>query len=192
MNSVDQLFGKLQALGAGEFAHLNGPLSTHLRGTEALLREWGAPEPVCAAGLYHAVYGTDGYNPALTSLAGRKHIAELIGDEAESLAYLFGACNRTVFYPRIGTDAQRMFADRFTRAEYEISLRQLAELCEITLANEMEIASNSPEFKALHGRYLSQLFERMSGLVSKAAFRAFRTVLPPIPSLQVQWVQRGR
>jgi hypothetical protein len=177
MNSVDQLFSKLQALGAGEFAHLNGSLSMHLRGTEALLREWGAADVVCVAGLYHAVYGTAGYNSALTSLAGRKNIAELIGVEAESLAYLFGACNRRVFYPRIGTDSQLMFADRFTNAEYEIGFLQLTQLCEITLANELEIASNSPQFKALHGPYFSHLFERMSGLVSKAGFRAFRTIL---------------
>src|ERR1700730_12891019 len=171
MNSVDQLFAKLQSLGAGEFAHLNGSLSMHLRGTEALLREWGAPDVVCVAGLYHAVYGTAGYNPALTSLAGRKNIAELIGVEAESLVYLFGACNRRVFYPRIGTDSQLMFADRFTNAEYEIEFLQLTQLCEITLANELEIISNSPDFKALHGLHFSQLFERMSGLVSKAGFR---------------------
>lgn len=177
MNSIDQLFSKLQSLGAGEFAHLNGSLSMHLRGTEALLREWGAADVVCVAGLYHAVYGTAGYNPALTSLAGRKNIAELIGAEAESLAYLFGACNRRVFYPRIGTDSQLMFADRFTNAEYEIGFLQLTQLCEITLANELEIASNSPEFKAQHGLYFSQLFERMSGLVSKAGFRAYRTIL---------------
>ena len=191
MNPVDQLFAKLQSLGAGEFAHLNGSLAMHLRGTEALLREWGAADMVCTAGLYHAVYGTDGYNPALTSLAGRKNIAELIGVEAESLAYLFGACNRSVFYPRIGTDSQHLFADRFGNSDYEISLLQLAQLCEITVANEMEIASKSPEFIALHGRYLSQLFERMSGLVSKAAVQAFRTILAPMPGLQIHWVQHG-
>jgi Tautomerase enzyme len=50
MSSVDQLFAKLQSLGAGEFAHLNGSLATHLRGTEALLREWGAADVVCVAG----------------------------------------------------------------------------------------------------------------------------------------------
>ena len=177
MDSIDQLFSKLQSLGAGEFAHLNGSLSKHLRGTEALLRKWGAAEMVCVAGLYHAVYGTYGYNPALAPLAGRKSIAEVIGIEAESLAYLFGACNRKVFYPRIGTDSQLMFADRFTNAEYEIRYLQLTQLCEITLANELEIVSNSPQFVAAHRLNLSPLFEKMSGLLSKAGFQCYRTIL---------------
>lgn len=197
MNSVDQLFSKLQSLGAGEFEHLNGSLSMHLRGTEALLRQWGAADAVCGAGLYHAVYGTDGYNPALTVLAGRKNIAELIGVEAESLAYLFGACNRKVFYPRIGTDAQLMFADRFTNVEYHISLLQLTQLCEITLANELEIVSNSPQFIAAHRLNLSPLFEKMSGLLSKAGVRSYRTILhgdaqpAPQPALNADSSVRG-
>lgn len=177
MSSIDQQFSKLQSLGAGEFAHLNGSLSKHLRGTEALLREWGAADTVCVAGLYHAVYGTYGYNSALTSLAGRKNIAELIGVEAESLAYLFGACNRRVFYPRIGTDAQLLFADRFTNAEYEIGYLQLTQLCEITLANELEIVSNSTQFIAAHRLNLSPLFEKMSGLLSMAGFQSYRSIL---------------
>ncbi|WP_414707495.1 DUF6817 domain-containing protein, partial [Rhodoferax sp. UBA5149] len=40
-----------------------------------MLRSWGACESLCVAGLYHAVYGTDRYKPALNSLAGRQGIA---------------------------------------------------------------------------------------------------------------------
>lgn len=177
MKTTQELFAKLHALGAGEFEHLNGSLAAHLQGTEALLRRWGASESLCVAGLYHAVYGTDGYNPALTSLAGRGGIAEIIGSEAEELAYLYGACNRKVFYPRIGTETQLMFVDRFNTSEYAIEPSQLANMCELVLANELEIASNSAEFRAKHGVALSRLFERMSGLVSEAGFQAYRSIL---------------
>jgi hypothetical protein len=177
MKTSDELFVQLQALGAGEFEHLNGSLATHLRGTEALLRSWGASESLCVAGLYHAVYGTDGYNPALSTLAGRSGISELIGVEAEKLAYLYGACNRKVFYPRIGTESQLMFADRFNNSEHAIEPAQLAQLCELILANELEIASNSAEFRAKYGAALARLFERMSGLVSEAGFQAYRSIL---------------
>jgi hypothetical protein len=177
MKTTDELFAHLQTLGAGELQHLNGSLVAHLRGTEALLRSWGANESLCVAGLYHAVYGTDGYNPALTLLDGRKSIAALIGTTAEELAYLYGACNRNVFYPRIGTEAQLRFADRFTNTEYAIEASQLTSLCELILANELEIASNSAEFRAKYGAALSKLFERMSGLVSEAGFQAYRSIL---------------
>lgn len=177
MKSSEFLFTELQRLGAGEFEHLNGSLAAHLHGTEALLREWGAREVVCIAGLYHAVYGTDGYNPALAGLDMRKRIAELLGQEAEELAYLYGACNRKAYYPRIGGASQMMFADRFTETEYEITTAQLRDLCELILANELQIAQESEEFRVRHGAILSRLFNRMEGLVSEAGFQAFRKIL---------------
>jgi hypothetical protein len=177
MNAPDTLFTKLQAMGAGEFVHLNGSLASHLTGTELLLRSWGASEVVCIAGLYHAVYGTDGYNPSLTGLNSRPQIANLLGAEAAEMAYLYGACNRAVFYPRIGGDSQLLFADRFQSSEYAISLEQLKNICELILANELEIASNSVEFKAAYGPRLALLFERMHGLVSERGFATFRKVL---------------
>jgi hypothetical protein len=177
MNQSNNLFTELQALGAGEFEHLNGSLAAHLRGTETLLREWSACEAVSIAGLYHAVYGTDGYNPALVGISMRKHIASLLGKDAEELAYLYGACNRRLYYPRIGTESQLIFADRFTNTEYLISNEQLRDLCELILANELEIAQGSADFRAQHGANLSKLFMRMEGLVSETGFKTFRKVL---------------
>jgi uncharacterized protein DUF6817 len=176
MKTTEEQFAKLQELGAGEFQHLNGSLAAHLCGTEALLRAWGANESLCVAGLFHAVYGTDGYDQALTSLVDRNVISELIGPEAEELAYLYGACNRKVFYPRIGTQNQLVFADRFTNTEYAISQTQLAGMCELIMANELEIAGNSAEFRAKNGAALSRFFGRMSGLVSEAGFQAYRSI----------------
>jgi hypothetical protein len=172
------LFAQLQDLGAGEFEHLNGSLATHLHGTETLLRQWGARPALCRAGLYHAVYGTDGYQPALLGLAHRQRIQALLGEEAEALAYLYGAADRGRFYPRIGTPAQCLFSDRFTQADHEISLNQLADLCELVMANELEIASGSEAFRAQYGAALSELFERMQGLVSEAAFASYQAILP--------------
>jgi hypothetical protein len=177
MSQSDTLFAELQALGAGEFEHLNGSLAAHLRGTESLLREWGARDAVCIAGLYHAVYGTDGFNPSLVGIDMRQRIASLLGQEAEELAYLYGACNRRVYYPRIGTESQLVFADRFTNTEYDISNEQLRDLCEMILANELEIAQGSAEFRAQHGANLSRLFGRMEGLVSETGYRTFQKVL---------------
>lgn len=177
MATPDALFAALHAMGAGEFAHLNGPLADHLHGTAALLREWGNREALCAAGLYHAVYGTDGYTPALTDLAGRARIAALIGDEAEALAYLYGACARSRYYPRIGSAAQSLFADRYTDTEYVISDSLVHDLCELILANELEIAQGNAAFRAQHGAALAGLFERMAGVVSAGGFAAYRRIL---------------
>lgn len=177
MPDPEALFAALQSLGAAERAHLNGTLAAHLRDTAALLRAWGAPEPVCTAGLYHAVYGTDAFRTALTSPSMRQNIRELIGPQAEELVYLYCACQRDSFYPRIGTPTQLQFPDRFTDTDYTITRGQLACLCELILANELEIASGSATFRAEHGESLCELFNRMAGLASDTALRAYRSIL---------------
>lgn len=176
MGDTDPLFATLRAMGAGELAHLNGSLEAHLHGTAALLRAWGAPEPVCIAGLYHAVYGTDAFRPALTSTAMRQSIRDLIGVQAEDLVYLYGACHRETYYPRIGRTSQLQFSDRFSGTDYAITTHQLSGLCELILANELEIASTSLAFRAEHGESLGELFERMHGLASDAGMRAYRAM----------------
>jgi hypothetical protein len=169
----------LQALGADAFAHVNGSLAVHLRGTEALLRRWGNREAVCLGGLYHAVYGTDRITGSLADLGMREAIAEVIGAEAESLAYLYGACARKTFHPRIGTPDQLMFADRFAHCEYPIAASQLRDLCEMTVANEVDLALANARFRSRYGAELIEFFERMRGLASEAALAAARETLRP-------------
>ena len=168
---------RLHALGADAFAHLNGTLEAHLLGTERLLRRFGNEEAVCLAGLYHAVYGTDGITGALMPPGdeARSSVAALIGDEAESLAYLYGACDRERFHPRIGTPSQRLFADRFVNTSYWIDDMQLRAFCEISVANEVELGRVNPFFAVRHARELP-LFAWMRPLVTEAAYAMAREV----------------
>ncbi|MGE5169677.1 MAG: DUF6817 domain-containing protein [Rudaea sp.] len=168
---------RLDALGAGAFPHLVGSLADHLQRTERLLRAWGGRDALCLAGLYHSVYGTEGIAGALVTLGGRTAIAEIIGAEAEALAYRFGACSRNVFHPRIGTADELRFADRFAATEYAIDAQALADFCAMTMANELDLALESPHFRAKHGAALLSLFARMRGRVSDVALTAARAVL---------------
>ncbi|HLX26961.1 MAG TPA: hypothetical protein VKV24_00540 [Casimicrobiaceae bacterium] len=165
-------------MGAGAFAHLDGTLEAHLLGTERLLRRFGNEEPVCLAGLYHAVYGTDGITGWLMPPGdeARRSVAALIGDEAESLAYLYGACDREQFHPRIGTPSQRLFPDRFANAQYSISDAQLRAFCEITIANEVELACANSRFAMRHAHELAELFARTRPLATEAAYAMAREV----------------
>jgi hypothetical protein len=169
----------LEALGAGAFVHVNGSLAAHLHGTHALLKRWGNRDALCRAGLYHAVYGTAGIRGSLASVAMRDAIANVIGNEAERLAYLYGACARDAFHPRIGTPDQLDFPDRFTEAQHPISAPDLRDFCEITLANELELSLGSEAFLVKHRAELIGLFERMRGLVSEAAFETCRRTFRP-------------
>ena len=164
---------RLVALGATTFGHVNGTLAEHLQRTELLLRQWGNRDALCLAGLYHAVYGTAGIRGALAGTDERRAIAALIGDEAEHIAYLYGACDRDRFHPRIGTSAETRFVDRFARAEYPIAEALLRDFCELTIANELELGRQNAAFLRKHGEF-RELFDRMQHLVSAACAAAFR------------------
>ena len=168
---------QLHALGAGRFIHVTGSLERHLHGTQQLLRGWGGRDALCRAGLYHAVYGTDGIIGRLVGLEARRTIAEVIGEEAERLVYLYGACDRERFHPRIGTPLQLGFVDRFAASEYAIAQAHLRDFCELTVANELDLALGSPRFRLRHGVELSRLFARMGPLLSDAARTAVCEVL---------------
>lgn len=172
-----RVLARLHALGADGFVHVNGTLERHLLRTERLLRDWGSRDALCLAGLYHAVYGTDGITGRLVGLDARKAIADVIGDEAERIVYLYGACDRERFHPRIGTPMQHLFVDRFAESEYAIGKPQLRDFCEITAANELELAAENARFKRRHRAELSQLFTRMGDLLSDAARSGVSEVL---------------
>jgi hypothetical protein len=38
----------------------------HLKAVQNVLKEWGEPEPVCRAGLFHSIYGTQGAHAGTT------------------------------------------------------------------------------------------------------------------------------
>jgi hypothetical protein len=72
--------------------HSGRSLYDHLCGTHALLEQWGNREPVCTAGLFHSLYGTNRFRHKSWPLTDRATIRDLIGERAEELAYFF--CTR--------------------------------------------------------------------------------------------------
>lgn len=69
----------------GDLAH--GSFDDHLKGTMAKLEAFGFAEPVCLAGLFHSIYGTEGFQGLVLPLAQRAEVAGLVGDRAEQCAF---------------------------------------------------------------------------------------------------------
>lgn len=166
-------FHLLNQLGAGDFQHLNGTLESHLKGTEELLSQWGASERVRTAGLYHAAYGTAGFDENMVSLNQRQEIAKLIGQDEEALVYLYCACDRDFVFPQFAAGDHIEFKDRFTQQCFMLSLQQIQDLSELTVANELELLLASEEFKAQYGSELLELFHSMDRFISPAAREAY-------------------
>jgi hypothetical protein len=172
LDTLTEHYRRLLGLGADEFPHFAGSLAPHLLRTASLLQRWGNRPALCLAGLYHAVYGTDGIRGSLVALDHRGAIAEIIGSDAEYIAYLYGACDRDAFHPRIGTSTSLQFVDRFTLSEYPIQNAALRDFCELTLANELELAQSSDAFFIKHRDDLAQLAGQMRQFVSANAYDA--------------------
>lgn len=168
-------FKALQALGAGEFQHLNGTLEQHLQGTAALLQQWQARDALVSAGLFHAAYGTAGFDETLVTMQQRNDIANIIGEEAEELVYFYCASDRSFIFKQFGRTTTLQYHDRFTQTRFALSPQQSRDFCELTVANELELVLNSEAFKAKHGSGLYLLFQNMDkdGYLSEAAREAY-------------------
>lgn len=175
-NADALLFRQLAKLGAGDFEHLNGTLEQHFVSVRATLVEWGADQTLCRAGLFHAAYGTAGFTPMMISLDRRREIGALIGLSAERSVYTYCACDRRHVWPQIGTSEMVVYRDRFTGEERPIFRDELLTFCELTCANEIEIALRDADFLSRHGSTLGALFGRWNDLLSAPASEAVQKV----------------
>jgi hypothetical protein len=173
---IEAMAEALASRGAAAIAHPGGTLLAHLERVHALLREWGARPTVRIAGLCHAWYGTDGFQPALGDLRHRAELAAISGAEAERLVYFYASCDRGFSYPQLAR-REGPFKDRFTGTVLRPPLRLRRDFAELTAANELDIAAVNPELRAQHGQDLLRLFTSWQALLSDAARQGVLTTL---------------
>lgn len=159
--SREDKFRALAALGAGDFAHINGSLEEHFVGVHDMLVDWGARSVLCDAGLFHAAYGTVHFTDAMLPLDKRQLVADIIGAEAEAIVYRYCSCERDTVWPRIGSAVPLPFEDRFAGETVLMPIEELKEFCELTAANELQIAAGEPGFREKNRETFTSLFRRM-------------------------------
>ena len=142
----------LRAHALARVPHSAADLLAHLRGTAALLRRWGARDPVVLAGLCHSVFGTEMYGGEALPEGLRGSLAALIGDEAARLCWLFGVIERASFGAAVRGEGPAI--DRRCGVRIEVSEEELAELAEIYAANAVEQIPRLPEVCAVVERSL--------------------------------------
>ncbi|PJZ57250.1 hypothetical protein CH367_11000 [Leptospira barantonii] len=170
------LLDRLKSLHAQGKEHLHGDLLTHLTGTFYILVEWGSSIDLCNAGLYHAVYGTFAFQDSLLETTARKEVENLIGSKAETLVYLYGTCDRNHLYAQFGNGKPILHKNRLTDEVRVLEGRILNELCELTAANELQLATADDKFLKEYGPELKDLFERMDPYLSKNASNLCKSV----------------
>ncbi len=161
---------RLERFGVSSTQHSQRSLLEHLQGTHDLLVQWGAPEYLCLGGLCHSLYGTESFSKSPASLDNRDYLRELIGAEAERLAYLFGAHRKESLWKNLERQDGYAILDRFTGEPVAMSKQDLRDLLELTLANWLEQRPRAEErFKNLR----REEFLRAQSYLSALAYDAF-------------------
>jgi hypothetical protein len=118
--------------------HSERGLLDHLLGTRQLLLEWGARPVLCDAGLFHSIYGTEGYQHATLPLSMRSRLQELIGNEAESLVWLFCFMRRKTLGDNLDRADKLDVEHRLSGERLLLADGQFHDLVNLTFANELE------------------------------------------------------
>lgn len=134
----------LEGHGVGELAHSDAVLLDHLRGVHDLLERWGCRPALCDAGLFHSAYGTEIFPTGAVPTDLRPVVRELIGAEAETLAYLFGSVTRTSLFDAAYEGAPFLLDSRDGEC-VAVTDEQYADLAALTVANWLE---QRPRFPA--------------------------------------------
>jgi hypothetical protein len=169
---LDKHLEFLRELNAQARGHSGRGLLDHLLGTRRLLLEWGARSALCDAGLFHSVYGTEGYQASTLPLAMRARLQELIGNEAESLVWLFCFMSRQALTPNLSRAGDLAVTHRRTGERLPLTGRQFEDLVNLTFANELEAYPRMPRAWRRGCRAYLQGFLRMAMPGARQAFDA--------------------
>ncbi len=118
--------------------HSDRGLFDHLLGTRQLLVEWGARPALCDAGLFHSIYSTEHYEQTAVPLTRREEVRQLIGEEAESLVWLFCMMRREIFFLNLGTERSAFVQHRETGEQIPLRGTQQEDLLTLLFANSLE------------------------------------------------------
>ncbi len=168
----------LEHFGANEIEHSDHDLLRHLKGVRDVLVGWGERQILCDAGLFHSVYGTESFSGGAIPVNLRGRVRQLIGLEAERLAWLFGAMRKGSFYANLrpGEGPFRV-QSRLDEEWQEISQQELSDLVCLTVANWFE---QLPRVSAGERERMRDLFLKMRPWLGERAQRDFDSVYAPL------------
>uniref|UniRef100_A0A7S1BC29 DUF6817 domain-containing protein n=1 Tax=Corethron hystrix TaxID=216773 RepID=A0A7S1BC29_9STRA len=167
----------------------------HLKGVQGVMRKWNASEHLVSAGLFHSIYGTEGFQGFCLPLSERDAIKDLIGPKAERMCWIFCMVDRfsvdqTVFEWLQGrTDRETyIFRSRPELGRFEISLSrdEWLDFIELTLGDwleQVEGAAQSSSALFLWGKgeayaYRRDAYHAMSKILSMVYPERLGTIVP--------------
>ena len=118
----------------------------HLKGVQAVLRYWKAPEYLASAGLFHSIYGTEGFQGFSLPLSERAAIRDIIGPQAEKLCFIFCMLDRSTLDQTVFEWQPGQLKENYTlyarpelgRFPLELNQEEWLDFVELTLTDWLE------------------------------------------------------
>lgn len=155
-HDLDKLKAYLNEIGLSDVQHTHDDLLSHLLGVYHLLRQWQCPEHVALAGLFHSLYGTEGFPRQSVPLSKRDEVKALIGERAEGLVYAYCAMSYDSLQESVH-EGKADLTDRFTGQPMELSEEAFQEVLQVKLADTFEQASE----KIWQSRFFRRIAKRL-------------------------------
>jgi len=139
MNASDaRALALLKSANADKLNHSGETLYDHLYGVYKVLVEWGCPQRVCLAGLFHSVYGTTFFKQNIFTDVQRPLVQNVIGTDAERLAWIFCKLRRSSLYTALTSDVSNLFVRGGDGTIIPVSRQEVIDLMVILWANALE------------------------------------------------------
>ncbi len=138
------------------------------------LGAWGLSVDICRAGLIHSIYGSERHDRFKIPIDRRRDVADLVGPEAEGIAYAHCSISRKEF-DATAQGGGRRFTSRFGGVVVFVDEQLFVAFCAVHLADWLD---QVPFTKEWNKRF--EVYFWIARLLGGAALHTFN------------WVYRGR
>jgi hypothetical protein len=169
-----RLIDFLTNLGIQQVGHTGKTYLAHVIAVFRFMQRSGCTDELCRAGLYHSVYGTQGFQDFKLPLERRPEVRALIGERAERLAYLNCAMDRATLERSLAAQAEPFrVIDRLTGAEVQLSREDFDDLCRVHLYDWLEQVPRSRHGWGNRRAAFRRMAERLGGAALEAYDRVY-------------------
>jgi hypothetical protein len=180
-NDLKQLTDYLVALGIEKVPHTGTTFLGHLIAVSQLMRRAGCSEELCRAGLFHSIYGTQGFQGFALPVDDRPEVRALIGERAERLAYWNCAMDRASLEQALGqgTEPYRI-RDRLSGEEAQFAREDFDDLCRVHLYDWLEQVPRSKLGWGNRRAVFRRMAERLGGPAQETYARVYAQEPAPV------------
>ena len=173
--TFDELVQFLAGEGTEAVKHTEGSFLGHLIGVYRDLEKWGCDEELCAAGMFHSIYGTEKFRKFSLPLERRDEVQRLIGERAERIAYCNCVMDRASFDRAARQEhGPYEFVDR-NKIAIKLSDEDFDDLCRLHLCDWLEQVPRSQQWGYRFEAY-KHLATRLGGVAQEAYDAVFANV----------------